>query len=451
MKWFGVAATAALLALGAPMAAYAAPAKDAPKEKPKPYEKDALAKGTKEGPAVLARASLKCTPSAFAYVSAGTQKDPETKKDNKINVWEVSCSEGLGYMLLETVGGSVKPFDCIAAIAQPNASQCKLPGNADPRTQVKPLIAAAGRTCTASDVRWVGATPAGENFYEIGCQGAEGFVLKTSTTEPKPEVTECAVAVGSSLECKFTTKEQIEAAQKAKIDRALAKSGKTCTVSASRTVGRLKGGDDLYEVACGSAGGFMLQASQDLSKVQAIECGKADQLFAGGCSLTNAAEAQVKEAATYARFAKAAGFNCAVSKYRLVGMDSTGKSELVELACSDRPDGGMGLFPTDNSKGAVYDCVAAERFGQKCRLTSASLVYPKYTQALAAKGKTTCKISNTRFVGTTKEGSDFIESACADGNPGWVIEMANTQVKGVLSCGQAKSSGLPCQLPGNTK
>lgn len=450
MRRFGFSlAAAALVALAAPLSAHAAPPKEAAA---KPYEKEALAKGAKEGPAVLAKAGLTCTSTGFAFSGQGQVKDPTTKKDIKQNVYEVSCKEGLGYSLIETVGvGTVDKYDCVTlADAAKSAVKCRLPGNLDARSQLQPLMTATGRTCTVADARPIGATKSGEAYYEVGCSGATGYVIKTSNGG-KPEATPCALELGSSLECKLTTKEQIAAEEKAKVTALVAKSGKTCAISGQRTVGQLKSGDDLYEVACGAAGGFMLQTSTDMSRVTAVDCGKADAMFQGGCTLTNAAVSQNKESATYTRLANAAGFPCDVTGYRFIGVDAKSKSELVELACKNRKDGGMGLFPADNSKGTVYDCVAAETFGQKCRLSQASAAYDKYTQALKAKGKTTCTVSNARFVGRTEAGSDYVETACADGAPGWVVELARNSVKELLTCSQAKGAGMACQLPGNAK
>jgi hypothetical protein len=145
-----------------------------------------------------------------------------------------------------------------------------------------------------------------------------------------------------------------------------------------------------------------------------------------------------------------------VSKYRFIGMVSEpAKSELVALACSNRPDGAVALFPSDaNAKARIVDCVRAETYGDAaaCKLTSLTPIYEKYSQALAAKGRSSCKVSGTRYLGHSPQGTDYIETACADGNPGWVIEMEpNDTVKTLLSCGQATSSGLSCKLPTNVK
>ena len=100
------------------------------------------------------------------------------------------------------------------------------------------------------------------------------------------------------------------------------------------------------------------------------------------------------------------------------------------------------------------DCVKAGEFGANatCTLTQPSGVYAKYTAALAAKGRTTCQVSNARYLGHNSSGTDVVEAACADGKPGWVMEITPTyQATEIYSCGQAKASGLTCELPSNVR
>ena len=59
-------------------------------------------------------------------------------------------------------------------------------------------------------------------------------------------------------------------------------------------------------------------------------------------------------------------------------------------------------------------------------------------------------MSNANYLGHNSSGTDLIETACADGKPGWVMEITPTyHITQLLSCGQAKASGIACQLPTN--
>jgi hypothetical protein len=251
-----------------------------------------------------------------------------------------------------------------------------------------------------------------------------------------------------NMECTLTPKEQVTTY----VNGLVAKSGRQCQVSGTRYIGADKtSGDAYYEVGCGSESGFIIDTDKAGAYKSVIGCGQAGGL--GGCTMTDTTKVATEEAATYTKLAKAGGYNCDVSKYRAIGMDAK-KDEVVELACSNRPDGTVAVFPSDaGGKAEFVDCVKAGQFGPNgaCKLTSAEPIYAKYSAALAAKGRSSCKVSGARFLGSSQSGSDYIETACTDGNPGWVMEMTGDSVKTLLSCGQAASSGLPCQLPTNVK
>jgi hypothetical protein len=45
------------------------------------------------------------------------------------------------------------------------------------------------------------------------------------------------------------------------------------------------------------------------------------------------------------------------------------------------------------------------------------VTYAKITQQIAARGKTTCKVSNGRDVGKDDKGIDYVDVACSPGDP----------------------------------
>jgi hypothetical protein len=206
-----------------------------------------------------------------------------------------------------------------------------------------------------------------------------------------------------------------------------------------------------YEVACGPGVGYFM-AERNGQFVRAIDCANA-RAIGGGCTLTDATKAESAESGTYSKLAAAGGYNCQVSKYRYIGIDNKSNSEVVELQCANRPDGAVALFPTDNKgKPVFYDCVAAAALGESCKLSDVSAVFDKYTQSLVAKGKKTCKVSGAKWLGRTADGTNYIETACSDGLPGWVVAQTASGTAGeVLTCGQAKAAGVACSLPSNVK
>ncbi len=100
----------------------------------------------------------------------------------------------------------------------------------------------------------------------------------------------------------------------------------------------------------------------------------------------------------------------------------------------------------------MFDCLQGGAFGATCQLTQpTAALYDKYTQRLVAQGKNQCKVSGAKYLASTTDGSDYIETACSDGLPGFVISIDHTTgaTKELLTCGQVSRSGAACSLPTN--
>ena len=399
-------------------------------------EKEQFAKGAKDGPALIAAAGITCTPDQIYYVGEGA--NPTTKK--KVQAYEASCKEGLGYFLSSTEGDP-KPvaIDCIQLSGQ-NRS-CQLPGNAHPEQWLATRAQAAGRTCTATKAVYAGGMADGTTVYELACSGTAGF--QVGVKGEQTTIDDCATLAGTGRACKLSDAALVAAS----LAPAVQRSGRTCAIKDERYVGAASGGsgDQFYEVACQSGPGFMLVLDKSLGFRRVLDCREAEGL-AGGCKMTDAAVIQTQDNQVYGAMAKKAGFDCDVSKYRFVGLDSN-KREGVELACSNRPDGAF-AFLSETGKSDVYDCGRVGAVGQVCKLTTTEPLYAKYQRDLASKGKT-CSVTGVQFLAHTDKG-DFVELACAQ-PPGWTISYAtgSTTPGDVLSCPQIKAKGVRCQLPSN--
>lgn len=401
--------------------------------------KEQYQRGAKDVPALIPAAGIVCTPDQMVWKGKGT--DPKTKIES--NAYEVSCKEGLGYVLV-TSSADPKPkaFDCLAAASSPQV--CALPGNADPKRGVGMRAAAAGRPCDVTQASYVGTSPTtGQTFYELACSAGGGFQLAVNGAQT--ETVDCITLIGSGRECKLTTPAQAMAAINPAIQRA---NRPSCATKDTRFIGNSTDGQDTYfEIACQSGPGYILDVDSKLAFKQAVDCSRAAGI-GGGCKLTDTTVTESADAATYTRLAQKSGFQCDVAKYRFIGTDKQNR-EVVELACKNRPDGVVALF-SESGKSDLYDCVRAGALGQDCKLSSPDVLYGKYTAALASKGKGTCKVSGARFIGRT-ETSDYIETACSDGLPGWVMAFspgAETPSE-LLTCKQATNAGAACKLPTN--
>jgi hypothetical protein len=438
MKRIGIviAAIAALVVGGAPLAAQAAAAAKLP-----PITQKQKDEGKAEAPAAVAAAKATCNVQDAYLIQSGM--DAKTKV--KTSIYEVACAEGPGY-IIQQAGDTGSAFDCLAqaetAARTPGSLTCRLDANVDPKAGYGKMLTALGHPCTATGARIMGATAAGETFFEVACGGSVGYVIQTAPGKA-PVTSDCIQTLGGgATECTLTTKASILTG----LGEMATKAGKPCTVSDGRLVG-MGSGSTFYEVACGASPGFMIQAKADKS-FDAIDCGKA-QPIGGGCTLTVVDE--TAEAGTYTKLAQAAAYPCDVSKYRYLGKETKTNSEIVELACKNRPDGAIALFPIGTGKAQVFDCVQGGSLGVACQLTQPTAVFAKYTEKLVSQGKNQCKVSGAKYLASTTAGSDFIETACSDGLPGFVISVDHSTgaVRELLTCGQAERSGAACTLPTN--
>ncbi|MDR3513619.1 MAG: hypothetical protein P4L73_18435 [Caulobacteraceae bacterium] len=403
--------------------------------------------GMKAAPALITAAKLPCTLADARMMGEGVGADKV-----KSTYYEIACKDALGYVLaVKDKDPTPTAYDCVMMSTpgpdgKPNPSSCKLPGNANPAASLTPVVAQTGRACAVDKARYIGSSPE-QSFYEVACHEGGGYILQWPKAAGATPTASMCLAFGptSNVKCELTPPEQ----QMVVIDQLVAGSGKTCTVKDRRYIGSTADHSDFFEVACADGKGFMLEADATGKLKQAVDCAKA-QNIGGGCTLTDTRLAQTEQNTIYSDLAKKAGFDCAVSKYADFPTQTDGV-EVVELACSNRPDGGVGYFP---NKGApiVWDCLRAETEGYKCSYSQPDALYSKFSSQLKARNKGSCVVNGARAYGRTTAGADLIEVACNDGAPGWVLEYAagSNVPTDLLNCAQAsQTGGGGCQLPTN--
>jgi hypothetical protein len=405
--------------------------------------------GMSAAPALIAAGHIPCTLTDARLIGSG-----EDANKVKSTLYEVACKDSLGYVLsAKDKTSAPTTYDCVIMSTpgpdgKPNPSACKLPGNANPAAGLSGVVAQAGRACTVDKARYIGSS-ADVTYYEVACHEGSGYVLQAPKAPGATPVATMCLAFGpdSNVKCELTPPAQ----QLAFIDQLAATSGKACTVKDKRYLGATPDHTDFFEIACTDGKGYVLEADATGKLKDTVDCAKAAGI-AGGCTLTDARLAQTEQNAVYTDLSKKAGFDCAVSKYAEFPANAD-NAEVVELACSNRPDGGVGIFPP---KGApqVLDCLRAETEGYKCSFSPEEALYTKLSGQLRAKGKPSCTVSGARAYGRTTANADMIEVACSDGGPGWVLEYAagSNAPTDLLNCAQAASTGGGgCQLPTNKK
>ena len=434
---------AAALALGAlvPAAVISAPKES--KDKPA-IDAKAREAGMKEAPPLMQAANSGCTVTDARLIGAD-------KKSNT-SYYEVACQDSIGFAVIAKKDTAPQVFTCLesnnpAPDGKPSALACVLPANADPKAGLVPFVKKTGVACDIENARAIGSG-AKNSYFEVACKGGTGYIIQTTTpinVDQEVVANSCLLyEEGGNVSCKLTDK----ATQLAVVDTLAAGSGKNCAVKDKRYVLSTKT-DNYFEVACQDGKGYMLQqAAAGGALVKAIDCAQAS-FVGGGCTLTDSVAAQTEQAGLYSKLATKAGFDCKVEKYGMLPSQDN-RQEIVELKCSNRPDGGIGIFSATENR--VYDCVASEINGYRCSFTKADAVYPRLTANLASLGKGSCKVSGSRVIGQTAT-DGYVEVACSDGLPGWVIAYPLKDTTGkpkeLLSCLQAKGVGGGCKLPTN--
>ena len=418
----------------------------APKAKDKPPAVDAKAReaGMKAAPDIAKAVGISCTVTDARLIGS----DKKTSTD----YYEVACQEGLGFALVAKKDATPQSYNCLetaqaAADGKPSALACVLPANADPKAGLAPYLAKANTRCEIENARAIGAG-AKNTYFEVACKGGSGYIVTTSSpinVGQEVAANSCLLYdEGGNVSCKLTDK----ATQLAVVDTLAGASGKNCAVKDKRYVLSTKT-DNYFEVVCQDGKGYMLQQTAATGAfVKAIDCAQAG-FVGGGCTLSDAVAAQTEQAGLYTKLATKAGFDCKVEKYGMLPTNDPRK-EIVELKCSNRPDGGIGIFSVD--KNIVYDCVTSELNGYRCSFTKPDAAFPRLTADLKGLGKGSCVVSGSRVIGQTPT-QGFVEVACADGLPGWVMAypLGQTTPKPaeLLSCLQAKGVGGGCKLPTN--
>lgn len=480
MRPFAIGLSAALaVAILIPAAVISAPKE----EKGKPAAIDAKSReiGKKEAPAVMAASGASCTVTDARFMGEGDVDIPDAaaaaaiskaakdqlngdkeglaklkgKLKEKVRYYEVACSEGMGFAVIakkELAGTVPQLYSCLES-SQPGPDgkvgglACLLPGNANPGAQLAPYVKKAGVTCEQENARAIGSG-AKNSFFEVACKGGAGYIVQTSnpmSLNGEVVANSCLLyEEGGNVSCKLTNRQT----QLQLVDGLNAAAANNCVIKDRSYVLSTKT-DSYYEVACQDGKGYMYQQTMATGAfVKSIPCAQAG-FVGGGCKMTDSVAAQTEQAGFYSKLSAKAGFPCDVEKYGMLP-SADPKKEVVELKCKGGDVGGIAVFTATG--GTVFDCLTAEFNGYRCSFTKKDTQYARLSQDLVGFNKASCKVSDVRIMGST-DNEGFVEVACSDGLPGWVLGyptgVAKPAAKEFLSCAQAKGIGGGCKLPTN--
>ena len=234
---------------------------------------------------------------------------------------------------------------------------------------------------------------------------------------------------------------------------AVQSAGVGCQVSDARFIGKAndpktKVETSYYEVACGQTMGYILQAPKG-GQATAFSCvemmqapGQPAKEGALSCALPGNSDPKAQLAPLLAK----AGVQCVPEKARGIGQTKT--NTFLEVACQ----GGSGYVliassPLDTAKPAeAQNCLNFDDQGGnvKCELSDKATrlaVVDKFAQ----QANNGCVVKDRRFVGNSKDGSDFFETSCQDGK-GYIYKVSNGALAQTWSCAQAQNILGGCTL-----
>ena len=401
-------------------------------------------------PAIITSTGMDCRLADARHMGSRTVPRTREKNEDKVNYYEIACKGAEGFVVAVHSNAPTELYTCIEALTVKGAA-CQLPANADPKGQIAPELAAAGVDCVLKDARGVGHTDDGrETVFEVACQDGSGYILHTSfpISASKPVRIEPCLAMtlsGAGPACTLTDAASVNAS----FNDLVSRSGKNCQVKDRRFVGIAQEDDRfVYEVACQDGKGYLLFQSDKGALVKTVDC-----ITVETCKLTDPRAAEIERAELYSKRARTAGYACDVSKYARFDVDIAA-GQAIELQCSNRPDGAVAIFPASEADPSrIYDCAHSELIGLRCQFTQADAAYPNLTSDLRKLGRSSCVVSTSRVFGTTRENIGYIEVACADGAPGFMIgyTLPAMTPKQAVSCVEARLIGGGCTLPGNTR
>lgn len=411
-------------------------------KKPAAIPEAARKAGMAQAPAVAQGAGLSCQVSDARLIG-------EDKK-SKTSYYEVACGAGqMGYVLQKPAEGAVISYSCIEANTPPAPGQapsapCMLPGNSDPKMVLQPLIKAAGVDCVPEQARGIGQTKS-NSYMEVACQGGQGYIVVGSTPfdSAKPvQAQNCLMYDDAETNIKCTLSDK--AARIAIVDKYAAQANNGCVVKDRRFVGVARDNSTFFEASCQDGKGFIYKVAASGALSETLDCAKATQIL-GGCTLTDARQAQSEQAGLYTKLVTNAGGKCDVDKYAL--FPSKPGEEVVELVCKD--GSGSILISKAGAKSQAIDCARSQVAGYKCSLTKPEAAYSLLTADLKKFNFNACEVSNSRVVGKTAKGTTYVEVACADKLKGYMIEYQSAPTVTAVSAIGCAFAG-DCKLPGNT-
>ncbi|QCR00138.1 hypothetical protein E7T10_12635 [Brevundimonas sp. SGAir0440] len=218
-----------------------------------------------------------------------------------------------------------------------------------------------------------------------------------------------------------------------------------CQVSEAKLLGKTAADTTVYEVACGTAPGYIVEtktppeASSCIILAHSADVARAADPTASPAQCTLAANTDIQK--FLRQYAKDAGVACTVDQAKLRGQSSDG-AVVYEVGCSDGPGYWIKQQAATWTKTPCIQ-VLAERGTCDFTTTAENAAFVK--TLLAGSEAASCNVTEARLMGQNANGM-FYEAKC-DGADGVIARVnAENAVQQIYPCATAQQIGGGCKL-----
>jgi len=249
--------------------------------------------------ALLKTLGIPCTISGALKLPAPAPASPtrrgKARPPQPPERFEVSCREGLGYLLTSAAGPDDRPDAalCLESGAAGTPGACTLPGNhADAqRATLAALLRQTPRSgCAIDHYRFAGRSVV-NTYIEVVCHDGEGLMLAASNPFDPTRKSEALPCLGlpesGAFACQLTTRQAAIAAMTAAAEAQFTReSGRiACKVQSRRYILSDSAGNSYYEFLCQGGANYVMARRADGSFGGSDECGSPRAADLGGCRL----------------------------------------------------------------------------------------------------------------------------------------------------------------------
>jgi hypothetical protein len=287
--------------------------------------------------------------------------------------FELACRDGEGFVMLTASPPRLdRPIEIHPCLSYPAGAvmSCVYSDRQAQLAVVDRLSAQAGIACGVKTRAYIGESERdGASFWEVACDGGQGWLLKQGLDGGLARAVDCAsadriLAGGCRLTDTHQAQLQQAAAQAAAYTRSVRAAGFDCQVSTYAAHAPRAGGARALEFACANRAAGAIAFFPATGSPSVVDCAHV-QLLGYHCSLSPASAAYPGLTADLRALGKT---TCDVTDVRAAGLAANGHA-YAEVACADGLQGFMveyGLDPITPVSATV--CAEAREVGDGCAL-----------------------------------------------------------------------------------